>query len=173
MFFFLSGSIFCCASGRVLPPVAGRSRVRVAVSSHCTGEGKACPPDPAQSGSSLHWVRPFSFDLFSSFSSSVLFWWQLWQAFVGTGARRVEGYYDSFAAEGELDNKCSDSPTSEGVHEKWIGQIDKVAVYGHFHGEASCIFLIKYTAVLESLIESNMYLDPYRTCPELFLVILL
>ena len=25
------------ASGRVLPPVTGRSRVRVAVSSHCTG----------------------------------------------------------------------------------------------------------------------------------------
>jgi len=51
------------ASGRVLPPVTGRSRVRVAVSSHCTGEGKAChwhpSPDPAQSGSSLHWVRPF------------------------------------------------------------------------------------------------------------------
>ena len=51
------------ASGRVLPPVTGRSRVRVAVSSHCIGEGKAChwhpSPDPAQSGSSLHWVRPF------------------------------------------------------------------------------------------------------------------
>ena len=30
------------ASGRVLPPVTGRSWVRVAVSSHCTGEGKAC-----------------------------------------------------------------------------------------------------------------------------------
>jgi len=26
----------------VLPPLTGRSRVRVAVSSHCTGEGKAC-----------------------------------------------------------------------------------------------------------------------------------
>ena len=50
------------ASGRVLPPVTGRSRVRVAVSSHCTGDGKAChwhsSPDPAQSGSSLHWVCP-------------------------------------------------------------------------------------------------------------------
>ncbi|XP_066393526.1 mitochondrial import inner membrane translocase subunit TIM10-like [Miscanthus floridulus] len=30
------------ASGRVLPPVTGRSRVRVAVFSHCTGEVKAC-----------------------------------------------------------------------------------------------------------------------------------
>jgi len=30
------------ASGRVLPLVTGWSRVRVAVSSHCTGEGKAC-----------------------------------------------------------------------------------------------------------------------------------
>ena len=30
------------ASGRVLPHVTGRSWVRVAVSSHCTGEGKAC-----------------------------------------------------------------------------------------------------------------------------------
>ena len=30
------------ASGRDLPPVTGRSRVRVAVSSHCTGGGKAC-----------------------------------------------------------------------------------------------------------------------------------
>ena len=29
------------ASGRVLPPVTRRSRVRVAVSSHCTSEGKA------------------------------------------------------------------------------------------------------------------------------------
>ena len=29
------------ASGRVLPPVTGRSRVRVAVSSHYTGKGKA------------------------------------------------------------------------------------------------------------------------------------
>ncbi|AQK86572.1 Ypt/Rab-GAP domain of gyp1p superfamily protein [Zea mays] len=48
---------------------------------------------------------------------------ELWQAFVGTGARRIEGYYDSLAAEGELDNKSS--PTSEGVQEKWIGQIDK------------------------------------------------
>ena len=51
------------ASDRVLPPVTGRSRVRVVVSLHCTGEGKAChwhpSPDPAQSGSSLHWVRPF------------------------------------------------------------------------------------------------------------------
>jgi len=49
------------ASGRVLPPVTGRSRVRVAVSSHCTGEGKAChwhpSSDPAQSGGSLHWVN--------------------------------------------------------------------------------------------------------------------
>ncbi|AQK94343.1 Ypt/Rab-GAP domain of gyp1p superfamily protein [Zea mays] len=50
---------------------------------------------------------------------------ELWQAFVGTGARRVEGYYDNLAAEGELDNKRSDSRTSEGVHEKWIGQIEK------------------------------------------------
>ena len=30
------------ASGRVLSSVTRRSRVRVAVSSHCTGEGKAC-----------------------------------------------------------------------------------------------------------------------------------
>jgi len=42
------------ASGRVLPPVTGRSRVWVAVSSHCTGEGKACrwhpSPDPHRAG---------------------------------------------------------------------------------------------------------------------------
>ncbi|KAL6619088.1 hypothetical protein ACP70R_034227 [Stipagrostis hirtigluma subsp. patula] len=51
---------------------------------------------------------------------------ELWQAFVGTGARRVEGYYDSLAAEGEVEkNKSLDSSTSEGVHEKWIGQIEK------------------------------------------------
>ena len=60
--FFLSTYLGPGASGRVLPPVTGRSRVRVAVSSHCTGEGKAChwhpSPDPAQSGSSLHWVHP-------------------------------------------------------------------------------------------------------------------
>ena len=56
-------------SGRVLSPVTGRSRVQVAVSSHCTGEGKAChwhpSPDPAQSGSSLHWVRPFFYIFWS------------------------------------------------------------------------------------------------------------
>nr|CAB3461232.1 unnamed protein product [Digitaria exilis] len=51
---------------------------------------------------------------------------ELWQAFVGTRARRVEGYYDSLAAEGESENNtCSDSSTSEGIHEKWIGQIEK------------------------------------------------
>ena len=47
----------------VLPSVTGRSRVLVAVSSHCTGEGKAChwhpSSDPAQSGSSLHWICLF------------------------------------------------------------------------------------------------------------------
>ncbi|XP_062231618.1 uncharacterized protein LOC133929049 [Phragmites australis] len=51
---------------------------------------------------------------------------ELWQAFVGTGARRVQGYYDNLTAEGESENaKCSDSSNSEGVHEKWIGQIEK------------------------------------------------
>ena len=44
-------------TGRVLPPVIRRSRVQVAVSSYCTGKGKAChwrpSPDPTQSGSSL------------------------------------------------------------------------------------------------------------------------
>ena len=34
------------ASGRDLPPVTGRSRVRVVVSSHCTSEGKALTPFP-------------------------------------------------------------------------------------------------------------------------------
>jgi len=66
-FFFLSPFIKLKdgpgATGRVLPSVTGRSWVRVAVSLHCTGEGKTCDwhpsPDPAQSGSSLHWVRPF------------------------------------------------------------------------------------------------------------------
>ena len=69
LYFFFASTLLCVkggpgASGRVLPPVTGRSRVRVAVSSHCIGEGKAChwhpSPDPAQSGSSLHWVRLFS-----------------------------------------------------------------------------------------------------------------
>ncbi|TVU00704.1 hypothetical protein EJB05_53862 [Eragrostis curvula] len=51
---------------------------------------------------------------------------ELWQAFVGTGARRINGYYDSLAAEAELENnKSLDSSTSEAVHEKWIGQIEK------------------------------------------------
>ncbi|KAK3138539.1 hypothetical protein QOZ80_5AG0370250 [Eleusine coracana subsp. coracana] len=51
---------------------------------------------------------------------------ELWQAFVGTGTRRINGYYDSLAAEAEVeDNKCLDSSTSEAVHEKWIGQIEK------------------------------------------------
>ena len=46
------------ASGRVLPPVTGRSGVRVTVSSHCTGEGKAChwhpSPDPLCTGYALY-----------------------------------------------------------------------------------------------------------------------
>ena len=63
-------TLFTCScisrwSGRVLPPVTGRFRVRVVISSHCIGEDKAChwhpSLDPAQSGSSLHWVRPFFF----------------------------------------------------------------------------------------------------------------
>jgi len=60
------------ASGRVLPPMTGRSQVRVAVSSHCTGEGKAChrhpSPDPAQSGSSLHSLGTASFGTISVFA---------------------------------------------------------------------------------------------------------
>ncbi|VAH20097.1 unnamed protein product [Triticum turgidum subsp. durum] len=45
---------------------------------------------------------------------------ELWQAFVGVGARRVEGYYGSLlASEGELeDGECSDSLASEGVDER-------------------------------------------------------
>uniref|UniRef100_N1R3Z9 TBC1 domain family member 8B n=1 Tax=Aegilops tauschii TaxID=37682 RepID=N1R3Z9_AEGTA len=45
---------------------------------------------------------------------------ELWQAFVGVGARRVEGYYGSLlASEGELeDGGCSDSLASEGVDER-------------------------------------------------------
>ncbi|KAK8453993.1 hypothetical protein SEVIR_5G377400v4 [Setaria viridis] len=63
---------------------------------------------------------------------------ELWQAFIGIGARRVKGYYEGLlAAEGEReDSKCSDSPTTEGgdgkpkasqpfSSEKWKGQIEK------------------------------------------------
>lgn len=66
-------------------------------------------------------------------------WRQLWQAFIGIGARRVKGYYEGLlAADGEReDNKCSDSPTAECgdgkpkasqpfSSEKWKGQIEKV-----------------------------------------------
>ena len=46
------------ANGRVLPPVTGRSQVRVPVSSHCTDEDKArywhLFSDPTQSRRSLH-----------------------------------------------------------------------------------------------------------------------
>ncbi|EEE55636.1 hypothetical protein OsJ_03987 [Oryza sativa Japonica Group] len=58
----------------------------------------------------------------------------LWQAFVGIGARRVKGYYESLlAADDERENsKGSDSPTMEGKpkgspfsSEKWKGQIEK------------------------------------------------
>nr|CAB3474734.1 unnamed protein product [Digitaria exilis] len=63
---------------------------------------------------------------------------ELWQAFIGIGARRVKGYYEGLlAADGEReDNKCSDSPTAECgdgkpkasqpfSSEKWKGQIEK------------------------------------------------
>lgn len=66
-------------------------------------------------------------------------WRQLWQAFIGIGARRVKGYYEGLLAaddEGE-GNKCSDSLTTECNNgkpkasplfssEKWKGQIEKV-----------------------------------------------
>ncbi|XP_006655389.1 uncharacterized protein LOC102715211 [Oryza brachyantha] len=62
---------------------------------------------------------------------------ELWQAFVGIGARRVNGYYDSLlAAEGELeDSRGLRSPTLDVAgentelptfsSEKWKGQIEK------------------------------------------------
>lgn len=66
-------------------------------------------------------------------------WRQLWQAFIGIGARRVKGYYEGLlAADSEReDSKCSDSPTTECgdgrpkasqpfSSEKWKGQIEKV-----------------------------------------------
>ncbi|XP_062225311.1 uncharacterized protein LOC133923979 isoform X2 [Phragmites australis] len=63
---------------------------------------------------------------------------ELWQAFIGIGARRVKGYYENLlAADGEReDRKCSDSSTTECgdgktkasqtfSSEKWKGQIEK------------------------------------------------
>ncbi|CAO2197043.1 unnamed protein product [Urochloa humidicola] len=63
---------------------------------------------------------------------------ELWQAFIGIGARRVKGYYEGLlAADGEKeDSKCSDSPAVECgdgkpkaaqpfSSEKWKGQIEK------------------------------------------------
>ena len=63
--------------------MTGRFRVRVAVSSHCIGGGKAChwhpSPDPAQSGSSLHWVRPFCHNVFHNYLKSTFapYWSEL------------------------------------------------------------------------------------------------
>uniref|UniRef100_A0A0D9V7I3 Rab-GAP TBC domain-containing protein n=1 Tax=Leersia perrieri TaxID=77586 RepID=A0A0D9V7I3_9ORYZ len=60
---------------------------------------------------------------------------ELWQAFVGIGARRVKGYYESLLAANdkrENNSKGSDSPTMDGKpkessfsSEKWKGQIEK------------------------------------------------
>ncbi|XP_037407241.1 TBC1 domain family member 8B-like [Triticum dicoccoides] len=63
---------------------------------------------------------------------------ELWQAFVGIGARRVKGYYESLlgVVDGGGDSKGSDSPTKECgdgkpkasqdlSSEKWKGQIEK------------------------------------------------
>ncbi|KAL6614210.1 hypothetical protein ACP70R_036480 [Stipagrostis hirtigluma subsp. patula] len=63
---------------------------------------------------------------------------ELWQAFIGIGARRKKGYYERLlAAESDTeDSKCSDSPTTECgdgkskasepfSSEKWKGQIEK------------------------------------------------
>ncbi|TVU36731.1 hypothetical protein EJB05_18676 [Eragrostis curvula] len=63
---------------------------------------------------------------------------ELWQAFIGIGARRVKGYYESLlAADSEKDDsKCADSPTEDCddgkpkaspplSSEKWKGQIEK------------------------------------------------
>uniref|UniRef100_A0ACD5VVH0 Uncharacterized protein n=1 Tax=Avena sativa TaxID=4498 RepID=A0ACD5VVH0_AVESA len=62
---------------------------------------------------------------------------ELWQAFVGIGARRVKGYYESLlAVDSGGDSKANDSPTTESgdrksealqtlSSEKWRGQIEK------------------------------------------------
>jgi hypothetical protein len=74
---------------------------------------------------------------------------------VGVEARRVKGYYDCLvASEGELeDSRCSDPLASEGVNEKTEvfaeissekckGQIEKVNVCLHCHGEVLSFSLI-------------------------------
>ena len=76
-------TLFTCSctsrwSGRVLPPVTEKSRVWVVILSYCTGEDKAYhwhpSLDPAQSGSSLHWVRPFLYQ-----QVNILSYWSKWE----------------------------------------------------------------------------------------------
>jgi hypothetical protein len=49
----------------------------------------------------------------------------------------------SLTAEAKLENN-NDSSTSEVVHEKWLGQIEKVAICVHFHGKHVFVFSIVY-----------------------------
>jgi hypothetical protein len=96
-------------------------------------------------------------------------WWQLWQAFIGIGARRVEGYYEGLlAADSESqDNKYSGSPTSECgdgkpkpsqtfSSEKWKGQIEKVYI------------ILFFNRVLYSFVDAISYFGTFRICLEHF-----
>jgi hypothetical protein len=63
---------------------------------------------------------------------------QLWQAFVGTGTRRIENYYnellmlggdegsDKTKAGGLLSSTTNNAIVETGVAEKWKSQIEKV-----------------------------------------------
>jgi hypothetical protein len=96
---------------------------------------------------SVYWSFIFHcrlyYDLLCLFRSSMLICWQLWHAFVNTGSYTINGYYDSLTAEAELKNN-NDSSTPEAVHEKWLGQIGKVAICVHFHGKHVFVFSIVY-----------------------------
>jgi hypothetical protein len=97
---------------------------------------------------------------------------QLWQAFIGIGARRVKGYYEGLlAAEGGREgSNSSDSPTTEGgdgkpkasqafSSEKWKGQIEKVC-------RLLCFFTVNRYNM--HLLMSSFTLEPFRICLEHF-----
>ena len=95
------------ASGRVLPPVTGRFRVWVAVSSHCTGEGKACHWQPFPRPSTerelsapgthisrpfgVYFTRPFCVHFTIRMSVTLVFIWRYQLPFLSCRAQNHQG----------------------------------------------------------------------------------
>lgn len=76
-------------------------------------------------GSTL--LRSFSVIIFlKSVVLATTFPLQVWQAFVGVKARRIERYYQDLLAQEASDGQSKEHDDTSGVPKKWKRQIEKV-----------------------------------------------